>query len=254
MSPQQRTPAAAMPAEPGRQPVQPPAARSPQQPVAQPAQPPIARSPTPPTTKQEPTAQTQRPTDTRSAQQPRSPAANTAVVQLNREQQTRLSQVVQRQKAQKVTNVDFSLAVGTVVPRTVRLRALSAELVAFVPQYSGYSYFLVEEQIVIVDPGSLEIVAMVPFERQVTTRTTTKRAAAPASSRTRVTARKRDAYARYEEPRVVRREIEIEVEEPDAIEMEDYPVTVYRGVPAIREYRYYRPGRRVIEVHPWYDD
>ena len=45
----------------------------------------------------------------------------------------------------------------------MQLRALPSDLATFVPQYRGYSFVVVEEQIVIVDPGTHEIVAIVPY-------------------------------------------------------------------------------------------
>jgi hypothetical protein len=39
---------------------------------------------------------------------------------------------------------------------------LPEEIVRIVPQYLGFDYFLVEDEIVIVDPRTLEIVAIIP--------------------------------------------------------------------------------------------
>ncbi|KRQ14700.1 DUF1236 domain-containing protein [Bradyrhizobium manausense] len=56
--------------------------------------------------------------------------------------------------AQPLTNVNFSLSVGTVEPRDVRLQPLPAEVVEIVPQYRGYKFALVKDEIVIVEPRS----------------------------------------------------------------------------------------------------
>jgi len=84
-------------------------------------------------------------------------------VSLNTEQQTSVGQTIARHNVKPVTNVNFSIAVGTKVPTPVQLRALPSDLATFIPQYRGYSYFVVEEQIVIVDPGAHEIVAIIPY-------------------------------------------------------------------------------------------
>jgi hypothetical protein len=41
--------------------------------------------------------------------------------------------------------VEFSLSVGTVVPRDVRFQPLPAAVVEVMPQYRGYNFLLVRE-------------------------------------------------------------------------------------------------------------
>ncbi len=60
----------------------------------------------------------------------------------------------------KVSSVNFSLSVGTVVPRTVTVVAVPAIIVEVYPQYRGLMYFVVGDQIIIVDQ-SHKIVAVI---------------------------------------------------------------------------------------------
>jgi hypothetical protein len=60
-----------------------------------------------------------------------------------------------------VTNVNFSLTAGAVVPRTVRIVVLPPRVVEIYPAWRGYHYFLVGDRIVIVEPGTLRIVAII---------------------------------------------------------------------------------------------
>ena len=53
-------------------------------------------------------------------------------------------------------------SIGVRVPRTVHLMALPEEVVVIVPQYRGFYYFIVGDEIVIVDRATLEIVAVLP--------------------------------------------------------------------------------------------
>jgi len=39
---------------------------------------------------------------------------------------------------------------------------LPDELVEYVPQYEGYQYAILEDEIVLIDPDSREIVAVIP--------------------------------------------------------------------------------------------
>ena len=75
------------------------------------------------------------------------------------QQRTRIRQTVIT-KGPRVTNVDFSVSVGTVVPRTVKLVVVPSVLVEIYPQYRGRKYFVYEEQIIIVD-DDFKIVAVI---------------------------------------------------------------------------------------------
>jgi outer membrane biosynthesis protein TonB len=78
------------------------------------------------------------------------------------EQRTRIRQtVIKESNAPRVTNVNFSLNVGTVVPRTVNVAVLPSSVVEIYPAWRSYKYFIVEERIVIVEPDSLRIVYII---------------------------------------------------------------------------------------------
>jgi hypothetical protein len=62
--------------------------------------------------------------------------------------------------ALKVNHVNFSLAPGTVVPRSVRLAALPQTIIEIQPTWHGDEYFMVRNKIVIVDPQSMAIVGV----------------------------------------------------------------------------------------------
>lgn len=87
-------------------------------------------------------------------------AAGGAKASLTTEQRTKVRETVFK-SGPRVTNVNFSLSVGTVVPRTVRYAALPPVLIEYYPQWRGYEYFIVEEEIIIIDPRTLKIVAVI---------------------------------------------------------------------------------------------
>jgi len=62
--------------------------------------------------------------------------------------------------APRVTNVNFSINVGTVVPRTVRVVAVPDTIVRIHPAWRGYRYFVYNDEIIIVEPDTLRIVAV----------------------------------------------------------------------------------------------
>jgi hypothetical protein len=107
-------------------------------------------------------------TTTQTGQTTQSPSGQTtttgqagAGAKLSTEQRTKISSVIREQRVQPVTNVNFSISVGTRVPRTVSFHALPREVVTIYPQWRGYEYFLVNNQIIVVNPRTLEIVDVI---------------------------------------------------------------------------------------------
>jgi hypothetical protein len=84
-------------------------------------------------------------------------------VNLSAEQRTKIHQViVSDRSAPRVSRVDFQLNVGVAVPRSVKLAPVPTTIVEIQPSWRGFEYFLVGEEIVIVNPRTMEIVAVVP--------------------------------------------------------------------------------------------
>jgi hypothetical protein len=79
---------------------------------------------------------------------------------LSTEQRTKITTVIRDQHISPVTNINFAISVGTRVPREVGFHPLPAEIVTYYPDWRGYEFFLVRDQIVVVDPRTLEIVAV----------------------------------------------------------------------------------------------
>lgn len=78
---------------------------------------------------------------------------------LSTEQRTQIRTSIKGQ--QRATNVNFSISIGTQVPRAgVRFYPVSRHLVQINPSWRGYDYFLVGDQIIVVNPRTLEIVAV----------------------------------------------------------------------------------------------
>lgn len=178
-----------------------------------------------------------------------------ASVNINDQQRTRVTQSISRLNVQPVTNVNFSLSVGTAVPRDVRLQTLPADVVEVVPQYRGYNFFVVRDEIVIVEPSTSKIVTVLP-------RSGSNTAAAPAPSRSKVsfTDKDREVVRKHVQTRterqpqttgsaaktVIRRGERL----PESVEVEEFPETVYREAPALREYRYIHRDNRTYVVEP----
>ena len=79
---------------------------------------------------------------------------------LSTEQRTRITTVIRDQHVAPVTNVNFSVSIGTRVPREIGFHPLPTEIVTIYPEWRGYEFFLVRDEIIVVDPRTLEIVAV----------------------------------------------------------------------------------------------
>jgi hypothetical protein len=83
-------------------------------------------------------------------------------VTLTSEQRTRVRQtVLTGSNVPRVSNVNFTVRVGTVIPTSVRVVPVHETLISIHPEWRGHSYFVVEDDIIIVDSG-YRIVATVP--------------------------------------------------------------------------------------------
>jgi len=85
-------------------------------------------------------------------------------VNLTQEQKSTIrTTVLQSSSAPKVSRsqINFNISVGTVVPRSgVRFVTVPDTIVRIHPAWRGYSYFIVDEEIIIVDSRTLQIVAV----------------------------------------------------------------------------------------------
>jgi hypothetical protein len=113
-------------------------------------------------TQQAPTgAQRQAPTGAQQ-QQTGQPSTGATSATLSTEQRTRIRESVLRGgNVNRVSNVNFNIRVGTVVPRSVHLVAVPPTIVEVHPAWRGFLYFVVNDEIIIVEPGTLRIVAVI---------------------------------------------------------------------------------------------
>jgi hypothetical protein len=182
-----------------------------------------------------------------------------AQVNINDQQRTRISQSIARLDVKPMTNVNFAVSVGTVVPRDVHLATLPADVVEIVPQYRGYNFFVVKDEIVIVEPQSYKIVATLPYSGSTA-------AAAPARehSKTTFSDRDREVIRKHSRSEVrperrsegrttgsaARTEIRVGDRVPDTVEIDAFPDAVYRDAPTLREYRYINRENRTYIIEP----
>jgi hypothetical protein len=79
---------------------------------------------------------------------------------LTTEQHTKITTVIKQQKVEP-TRLNVSVSVGTRIPTSVHVYPLPVEVIVIYPEWRGYDYILVGDQIVIINPRTHEIVAIV---------------------------------------------------------------------------------------------
>lgn len=84
-------------------------------------------------------------------------AAGTA--KLSSEQRTKIKTVIRERKTRPV-HLNVSVSVGTRIPTSVHLYPLPSEVITIYPEWRGFEYVLVGDEIVVIDPHSHEIVAI----------------------------------------------------------------------------------------------
>ena len=99
--------------------------------------------------------------------------------QLSADQHSQIKTAVARGSSPRVDRrlINFCVSIGSRVPQSVQVVTLPDELVRIVPQYRGFNhfmisyrtkdpgggdYFFVKDELLIIDPQTLEIVAIIP--------------------------------------------------------------------------------------------
>lgn len=144
-------------------------------------------------------------------------------------------------------DVKFTVRVGIHVPRRVRLYAIPAAVLAIVPAYSAYRYVVVEDEIVIIDPATYEVVDVID-ERSQQAATRSDRVELRLSSEQR--AMVLDSIGRDYPPADVRIRLALGAEIPRSVELHAFPDVVIDRVPDLRRFRFIVAEREVVIVEP----
>ena len=78
---------------------------------------------------------------------------------LSTEQRTKISSIIKEQKVERV-NLNVSVTVGTRIPASVHVHPLPQQVIVIYPEWRGYDYILVGDQIVVINPRTHLFVAI----------------------------------------------------------------------------------------------
>ena len=167
-------------------------------------------------------------------------------VQLSEQKRTSVRERMSKSaRANRVTNVNFDIRVGVKVPRNTTLHVLPPEVVEIVPEYRGYRYVYVRDEIVIIHPTDYVVVAVIGGEGRVGSRSGGRITLA---SDDRVFIRRHvDLGARV---RLGIGSISIGMYLPDTVELRPLPDVVVQRYPDLRDHRYFVYEEDVVIVEP----
>jgi Protein of unknown function (DUF1236) len=173
-------------------------------------------------------------------------------VQLTDEKRTNVNQTILRDRnVNRINTVNFSINVGTRVPRSVRLVALPTSVIEIVPEYRSYRYFVVDDQICIVEPSTYEIVEVI----RVSDRTAGRDSRAGGGAAALMLTEK--------EKEILLREVDLRsdstlalgaltegAEVPRDVSLRTFSAAVVEQVPKVRDYKYVTAEHRLAIVDP----
>lgn len=189
--------------------------------------------------------------DGASGQPPEAPA----VAPLDEQQRARISQSIAALNVAPLRRVRFSLAIGAEAPRSLKLRPLPAAAVEAAPQFRGHSFVRVDEDILIIEPKSYRIVAVMPHPKSAIM--SKPKLNLTQKQREMIRAQVGQQLSKTQAPgkrattgSAPAPEIVVGEAVPRWITIERFPDTVYRQVPAVRSYQYIARDRDIYLVDP----
>jgi len=69
--------------------------------------------------------------------------------------------IINNNNAPRAANLNISIGVGVAVPASVQFAPLPATILSLNPGWQAYYYFVYEEELVIVDPVTRQIIAVI---------------------------------------------------------------------------------------------
>jgi Protein of unknown function (DUF1236) len=171
-------------------------------------------------------------------------------VQLTEEKRTNIHQTILKERnVNRATNVNFSINVGTRVPRSVRLEVLPASVITIVPEYRSYRYFVVDDQICIVEPSTYAIVEVIRVSDR-----TAGRDSRGSSGALMLTEREKEILLRDVDRRsgstLALGALTEGAEVPRDVSLRTFSAAVVEQVPKVRDYKYVTAENRLAIVDP----
>ncbi|MBT9288030.1 DUF1236 domain-containing protein [Prosthecodimorpha staleyi] len=155
------------------------------------------------------------------------------------------STLVERARPVDKTKIKFKINVGTVVPRgSIQLYEVPTTVISLVPEYRGYQYFVVDDEIIIVEPSTFQIVEVVD-----------RSGGGPATGAARLVI-DRSKFSMIKRELRSQSEIKVKINArqgeilPESVDLWDIPGSVVTEMPELRSYRYVVYQNEVLLIEP----
>jgi hypothetical protein len=180
--------------------------------------------------------------------EPKNKSGSANRVQLTEEKRTNVGQTLGKEtNLNRATNVNVTVNIGTRLPRSVRLVALPASIIAIVPEYRTYRYVVINDQVCIVEPSTFEIVEVIPVSGQTASRS----------------GHAERLVLTEEERTIILREVDVGggstlglgaiaegADVPRDARVQAFPDIVVQKVPKVKGYKFFTAENRVAIVDP----
>ena len=178
-------------------------------------------------------------------------AASGKRLQISEQQRTTIHKtILEDRSVNRVTRANITINVGTRIPRNIRLALLPASVISIVPEYRSYRYFVVDDQICIVEPSSYEIVELITLSENSVARTDR-----PDAGRLMLT---------DEERAILLQEIDMAggdsmlglgtlaegADVPRGVNVRVFPATIVQKIPNLKDYKFFTAENRIAIVEP----
>ncbi len=169
--------------------------------------------------------------------------------------QSRFTEVIERQRVRPVNDVNISVSVGAPLPRSVRVYDVPRDVVEIYPEFRGKRYTVVRDEIVVIEPRTNKVVAVLPRSGRATTGTTTSTTTRQStSSRIQLAPEQRrmirETVISQSAPRCDQVEITVGHDVPRSIDLRMFPEDIMRDIPEIRSYRFCVRNDEVVLIDP----
>ena len=163
------------------------------------------------------------------------------------QQQSKIVETLRSRRSEATTNVNFTVNVGATVPETVHYSPLPEEIVSIVPQYRGYDYVMVRDEVVIIEPRTRKIVTVIHEGGSSGASARRTSLNIPTEKRRKIHT---EVIRSYHGPRDVRFDLRVGERVPQNVTLETFPETIYSEDPDLKTYEYVVVQERVVLVDP----
>lgn len=167
---------------------------------------------------------------------------------LEPQQQSRIVDTLRSHRSEATTNMNFSVNVGATVPESVHHRPLPEDIITIAPQYRGYDYVMVRDEVVIIEPRTRKVVTVIR-EGSGSSGASARHSSLtiPVEKRRRIHT---EVIRSYHGPRDVHFALRVGERVPENITLERFPEAIYTEEPELKSYEYVVVQEQVALVDP----